>query len=52
LDLVSGSGFETDTLLWNECLNQTQVGYWKMNKTAHVPDFSTGWLREALKFVE
>jgi len=52
LDLVSVSGFETDTLVWNDCQNQTKVGYWKMNKTAHAPYFNASWLREALKFVE
>ncbi|HYX33601.1 MAG TPA: alpha/beta fold hydrolase [Oligoflexus sp.] len=52
LDLVSVSGAETDTLVWDNCQAATKVGYWKVNGTAHAPYFNANWLKEALKFVE
>lgn len=52
LDLVRSSGPETDSLVWNNCQDNTKVGYWKIKGTAHTPYFNASWLSQALKFVE
>ncbi len=52
LDLVTAGDFETDALVWNNCNNQTKVGYWRINGGSHAPYFNSSWLREALEFVK
>jgi polyhydroxybutyrate depolymerase len=51
-DLVSASGAETDSYVWNNCSNDTRVGYWRINGGAHAPYLNSSWLRAALDFVK
>jgi polyhydroxybutyrate depolymerase len=52
LDLISSSGAETDAVVWDNCANQTKVGYWRINGGTHAPYFNSSWLRAALEFVK
>jgi poly(3-hydroxybutyrate) depolymerase len=52
LDLVSAGGAETDALVWDNCQNQTKVGYWRINQGTHAPYFNSSWLPAALEFVK
>lgn len=50
LDVIPG--LDTDAVLWNQCEGSTQLGFWTMLGTGHLPYFNEGWLARALKFVE